>query len=122
MFKRTVYLALVIFLAFCFASVASAKSTYSDDATASGAVATGNGVFEGIWIGTDGTNAVTVTVYDNATAASGRQFFPTWVISTSAANRAQAVSFEPGLPYGNGIYVSVTCAGTVHYVVYYDPR
>ena len=64
------------------------------------------------------TNAATVKIYDN-TAASGTMLVPTLEIPTSADNRGEVWSWEPPLAVSTGIYVDVTCSGTVKYVIYY---
>jgi hypothetical protein len=88
--------------------------------TGDAAVVTGPGVFHGIMVITDGTNAVTMDIYDNASAASGTKLIPTWTITTSSTNRAQTISFFPPVRFLNGIYVDITCAGTVAYMVYFN--
>jgi hypothetical protein len=88
--------------------------------TASAAVRTSAGIFHGILFVTDGTNAVTVNVYDNASAASGTKLIPTdTIITTSATNRLTGISIDPPVRYDKGIYVEITCSGTVAYMVYY---
>lgn len=100
-------------------SNAMADATAEKDADA--LIATGYGYFRGIMIITDGTNAVTVSIYDN-TAASGRELIPTWTVTTSATDRAQAISFaKEELYYYVGIYVDITTSGTATYMIYYDP-
>jgi len=75
----------------------------------SGVAVTGACVFKGIIFKTDGTNDVTVTVYDN-TSASGNKLTPeSFVIEGSA--RVFALSYEPGVLAVNGIYVAMSVAG-----------
>ena len=75
-----------------------------------------------ILVMTDGTNAATIDVYDNNAAAASDVLIPTWTVTTSATDRAQYISFGKGIVrYRKGLYVDVTCAGTVSYMVYYDP-
>ena len=91
--------------------------------TADAAVTTGPGYLKGLIIHTDGTNAVTVSVYDNATAASGKKLFSTWTVTTGAADRVQSIAFDgQEVPYGNGVYVDITTSGTVTYDVYFESR
>jgi hypothetical protein len=89
--------------------------------TASAAILSMRGNFHGLFLVTDGTNAVTVDVYDN-TAASGRKLIPTWVVPSSATNRSAAISFNPPIPVKIGIYVNVSVAGggSVSYMAYYS--
>jgi len=79
-------------------------------------------MFHGIVVITDGTNAVTVKGYDNASAASGTSLFPDWVVTTSGTDRAQTLSFIPPVYCANGVYIDVTVGGggSVSYVVYYE--
>lgn len=72
--------------------------------TGTGAVSTGPCTYRGFWIGS--TAGATVTIYDNATAASGTvlaQF-------TLAANGAASDDITDGVRCLNGIYVSATAA------------
>ena len=76
--------------------------------------------FFGIAVITDGTNNVTIDIYDNASAASGTKLIPTWVIPTSATNLAAGYDAPVPIRCKNGIYVDVTCSGDVKYIVYYS--
>jgi hypothetical protein len=87
--------------------------------TATAAITTASGYFGGVILATDGTNNVTISVYDNASAASGTKLLPTTVVTTSAANRSTAIDVNPAVRFYNGIYVEITCAGTVTYHVHY---
>lgn len=75
-------------------------------------------VFDGIVVMPDGTNDVTVTVYDNSTG-SGSTPVPTFTFSGTGG--AQALMMPCSVRMGTGIYVNVTVAGggTVEYTVYY---
>jgi hypothetical protein len=91
--------------------------------TSDAAVTTGPGYLKGLIVHTDGTNACTVKAYDNATAASGTKLFSDWVVTTSATDRVQALSFDDQeVPYGNGVYIDITCAGTCTFDVYFESR
>lgn len=100
---------------------------YADDCrataekTASAAIVTGAGKLCGVMIATDGTNAVTLNIYDN-TAASGTKLIPTRVIPTSSTSRGWSVGFNPAIPFKTGLYISVSTAGTVSYVPYVSPQ
>ncbi len=54
----------------------------SGSQTADALIYTGEGVFYGIMVATDATNAVTVSVYDGTTA-TGTKLIPTSVVTTS---------------------------------------
>lgn len=92
----------------------------SEEKTADAAITTSEGLFHGITVITDATNAVTVSIYDNATAASGTELIPTWTVTTSSTDRVQTYSIIPPVKYYNGVYVDITCSGTVTYMVYYE--
>ena len=76
--------------------------------------------FHGIAVITDGTYAVTLDIYDNASAASGTKLIPTWVIPTSATNKYAGYDAPKPIRCKNGIYVNKTCSGDVKYIVYYS--
>jgi uncharacterized alkaline shock family protein YloU len=85
-------------------------------------IATGRGYFKGIIVHSDGTNSVTVDIYDNTTAA-GTKLVSSTIFTTSASNRTGVLGFsDQEAPFTNGIYVDVTTSGTVTYDVYIDPR
>ena len=114
--KKMIFAALLLLL---LAAPAVANSIGN---TADAAVTTGAGYLKGIIVHTDATNACTLSVYDN-TAASGTKLFSTWTVPTSSSNRTAALGFNgQECPYGNGIYVDITCAGTCTYDVYFESR
>jgi hypothetical protein len=88
--------------------------------TATALIYTGDIQFNGIIIATDGTNAVTLDVYDGTTTA-GTKVIPQLVIPSSATNRSFALSVDPGIHMYTGIYVviSVAGSGSASYTVYY---
>jgi hypothetical protein len=93
----------------------------SDEKAADAAITTTSGIFYGIIVATDGTNACTVSIYDNASAASGTELIPTTVVTSSATDRVQRIPISPGVRYYNGIYVDITLgAGSVGYTVYFS--
>lgn len=87
--------------------------TQSKKITASGLIFTGECVFRGLLIGTDGTNDPTITVYDN-TADSGEEILPTNTYDASALGLNGVVSLD--IHCKNGLYVAITCNGTVEVV------
>jgi len=93
------------------------SSVYTSDQAA---VYSGDCWLYGVIVLTDGTNDVTVEIYDSLTNA-GTQVHPDWIATTSSANRASAISFDPPLQMKTGISVDITVGGggTVAYVVYY---
>jgi len=93
------------------------SAIYTADQTA---VYSGDCWLYGLVVATDGTNDVTVEVYDSLTNA-GTQVFPDWIATTSSANRMSAISFDPPLQMTTGISVDITVGGggSASYVVYY---
>lgn len=102
-------------------SPASDQCRATAEKTASAAIVTGAGSLCGVMIATDGTNAVTLNIYDN-TAASGTKLIPTRVIPTSATSRGWSLSFIPAIPFKTGLYISVATDGSVSYVPYVSPQ
>lgn len=92
----------------------------STPATASGAAVSGSAAFYGLIVITDGTNDVTVTVYDN-TAASGTLLMPTSFVIPGTA-KIWTLSYNPAIKCNTGIYVllSVAGGGSATYQVVYD--
>lgn len=86
-------------------------------ATSTG-VLSGEGIFYGIIIKTDGTNDMTLSVYDSLSAAGTKLLPESTVINGSS--RGVTIIDDAGLPVYTGIYVSIACAGTYSYQVYYD--
>jgi len=84
------------------------------------AVYSGDCWFYGLLVATDGSEDVTIEVYDSLTNA-GTQVFPDWIATTSSTNRMSVISFDPPLRMVNGISVDITIGGvgTAAYVVYY---
>ena len=89
----------------------------TDKLSASSKVADGPAILCGMLIGTDGSNNPTITVYDS-TDNSGTEVVPTAEYDASVIGLN---GYAPG--YGksckNGIYVEITCAGTVEVSVDY---
>ena len=118
---KSIIMALVIILVL--AVSAQAQTNYSRTSavkTASALIYTGNALFQGILIATDGTNAVTLDVYDGTTTG-GTKVIPQTVIPSSSTNRSWALSIDPGLLVRTGIYVAISVAGggSASYTVYY---
>lgn len=117
---KKIFIALLVLMLSTAVYGADLKSVGS---TGDAAITAGSGYLKGIIVHTDGTNSVTLDVYDNATAASGNKLFSTLTITTSASNRATAIAFDgQECPYVNGIYVNVTTSGTVTYDVYFESK
>lgn len=110
----------VIFCILFFATVAIGAdwSKGSGAKSASAVISTKGGVLRQIIITTDGSDAVTFDLYDNASAASGTKMIPTWTVTTSSTSRIQSLVID-NARYGSGLYANVVCSGTVSYVVIY---
>lgn len=94
--------------------------TPQDEITSSGVVTAKSGALHGFIIKTDGTNAVTLNVYDNATEAAGRQLIPDdTIITTSGTDRLQSIQLPPGR-YENGLYFEITTSGATGIIAYIE--
>ena len=87
-------------------------------ATSSALTVSGTCAFYGISIRTDGTNDITLNLYDSL-AASGVRLLPSNIIIYGVSGFT-SISFETGILCDIGIYVSTACTGTYEYQVYYD--
>jgi len=85
---------------------------------ASALIVTGSGVFHGLIVKCDGTNDVTVNVYDN-TAASGTQLIPTDSVFDGTI-KLNSFSASPGIWFATGLYLKIVCSGTTEIMVLYD--
>jgi hypothetical protein len=94
---------------------------YSGQGTTSAAVTALPGYCYGIIVSASSASSGSVSVYDNATAASGSRIFPTIYMDANATEPRNVPLFMPvPLKFFNGIYVSATTtAGTLNYEVYF---
>jgi len=119
--KLIVFFVMCIIAAVCAPSWAGEHAYTSGEKTADAAIMTTSGAFYGIVVMPDGTNDVTVSVYDNASAAAGTELVPTLTF----AGDGGAQWFAPPYPIHcfNGIYVDVTVGGggSVGYSVMMGP-
>lgn len=76
--------------------------------TGTGAVYAGFCVLRGFWI--SNSAAATITLYDNASAASGT-VLAQWV--TTAANQDKEFDFADGVRCDNGVYLNVSAGSVV---------
>lgn len=117
-------LALIICLVFGSAYAFEPKDWMDKSAvnTADAAIATGTGWFYGFVIYTDGTNSVTVDIYDN-TSGTGTKLAPSIVCQTSSTNRTCVFGADVGIVFNTGLYIDITSSdATPDYVVYYRSK
>lgn len=93
-------------------------STVPAIVTSSALVYTGACIFHGILMGTDGVNDPTITVYNN-TSAAGNKVIPTATYDASLLGINGVTGMKQNC--NNGLYVEITCAGSVEVVVQYAP-
>ena len=65
----------------------------------------------------DGTNDITLDIYDGYDT-SGEKITPT--ITIDGTRKYFGINFSPGLLVRDGIFFDITCAGSYNYQVYYD--
>lgn len=119
--RRKALIALIILLlslpVLAFTPVESVKN--SGLKTASELLYTGAGYLYGIAVGTDGTNAAQIDLYDATSVTDGAQLIPTWVVTTSSTDRMQYLPFDPPVNFNTGLYLRITCSGNASVNVYY---
>lgn len=94
-------------------------TNFTQPAAASANAVSGRCIFRGISVNPDGTNDITVNVWDSTTVSGATRLLETDVVF--AGNEGwQCLDVPHGLPCFNGIYVEITCAGTLSYRVHYD--
>lgn len=88
--------------------------------TTSGIAYTGECLMTGMFLGMDKLNDPNITVYDGIDN-TGNEIVPTNDYDASALNLN---GYQAGTPdhCETGIYVEITCAGTVEVVIKYQPR
>ena len=108
-------IAVLLIASVAFAFQPNEWSRSSGEKTADATILTGVGYFRQILVMPDGTNDVTVSIYDN-TASSGTKLFPTMTFSGTGGAQASPPVW---IPVNTGIRVDITTVGTVAYVVLY---
>jgi hypothetical protein len=83
--------------------------------TESGIVVAEPCIFGGFFIGTDEVNHPVITVYDNASAASGEELVPSNKYDATLLGLNGAIGFS--VLARNGIYVEITTAGACEVTV-----
>lgn len=90
------------------------SSITSDLKTTAAVIAVGRSRVNAVTVLTDGTNAATVILYDNASAASGKVLAK---VIVPGANRTEHVVFFNPIVAENGVFASVSGTGA-EYIVY----
>lgn len=97
-------------------SSSPAPATSSDLLSASAAIMVYPGRLMGLTVLTDGTNAATVTIYDNASAASGLVLAKLIVPGATSSVAQRLPDF--GVVANNGIYASISGTGAACIVLF----
>lgn len=80
----------------------------SGELTSSTALQAQGSLLDGVLVITDGTNAATVIIYDNASAASGKKLFEAVV---AGANNTGYFDLPYAVKAEDGLYVSISGTG-----------
>lgn len=114
--KKTIF-AIIIALLFAASAYGQEFSRASGNKTADALIKTGQGYLHGICAVPDGTNAITISLYDNTTN-SGKLILPTFVVAATPTGGLWCAGISPPVVFSTGLYVDITCAGTANYEVY----
>lgn len=118
--KRTMFFILIAVAILTMGFTPNEYMGYSGTKTADTLIHTGPGWFYGFVVFTDGTNAVTLKIYDN-TSAAGTRIGPDFYCSTSSDNRTCV--FGTGdipVPFNTGLYIDITSVdATPDYTIFY---
>ena len=87
--------------------------------TSSGVVYAGPCIFHGFLVGTDGIDDPVITIYDHASKAEGQEVVPTTTYDASMLGLNGATGINQLCAIG--IYLEITCSGTVEVNVQYTP-
>ncbi len=82
--------------------------------TADGVIATGKTILADVFINTDGTNAATLTLYDNASSASGTVLLKVSVLGADFSKAFNNMHCRAD----NGIFADISGAGA-DYVIHF---
>ena len=119
----------LILIVFCILFLAVNVGAQSDTAfvqystkTSSALVTTGKGLYHGIKVRTDGTNAQTITVCDDTSVTCATQIEPESVWPSSSTVRKEATGSNPPRRYYKGLYIIITGSGTRSVDVEFTPE
>jgi len=96
----------------------STLSTTPTKIISSTTVFTGACSFRGFLIGTDGVNDPVITIYDG-TSNAGAEIVPTATYDASQLGLNGVTGLNPGVKCNTGLYIEITCDGTVEVVPYW---
>lgn len=96
----------------------SVAVTSSGRRTSSAVVSAAPGRLHGLIVETDGTNAATITVYDNSAASASGNIVGRLIVAGADRN-ANFVLPEQGVEAQNGLYLEVTGTGAAA-IVYFS--
>ena len=108
------FLLLVSFVLIMFSVAFGAVTKSTGTLTSSTSVATVAGQLTGVLVLTDGTNAATITLYDNKSTSSGTVLFTATVPGTAYFGGA---TWEIPVRFTNGVYATISGTGA-SYIVY----
>lgn len=97
-------------------NISTARSSGSIAAGAANVVIAQGTLLRGVMAISDGTNAATVILYDNASAASGTVLAKVVATSTQGTN---TILFPAPIKADNGIVAAITGTGTPTGIVYH---
>lgn len=117
---KRAYILFLIFMMIAAPALAGPWMKQGDVETASALITAKSGLLHGMIVTTDGTYASTVDIYDNASEGSGTKLVPQFLVTSSATDRVQALSFSPPVRFYKGLYVTITSSGTDSYMVYWE--
>lgn len=117
--KKVLVLAVLITLCFCTEVLAQKTCRPGGLFTASGVLSNSPKTLCGVIVLADGTNAATITLYDNNEAASGTMLWPPVVVA--AGERYGGAAFPFIVFAEKGIYVKVEGTGAKVFP-YYDAQ
>lgn len=91
--------------------------TSSDIKSADAAISALGGYLHGVWLISDASNAASIIIYDNASAASGIVLAKLSIPASTTA--PQYITFNQPITANKGIFADVTGTGA-NYIVYYS--
>src|SRR5512137_2776367 len=88
----------------------------TDEITADIQALTGRGALYGVMVKTDGSNDVTLALYDG-TSTAGKKLIPEDIVIPGDSN-FYPIGFTPALIFHDGVYVAISGTGAVAILIY----